>query len=78
MLRKVKVVGIGCAVLLLIIVVLQNTETVQTQILFFTIEMPRAAMLFGAMLIGFAAGVFMAGRMVFSRREESDAPTETS
>lgn len=75
MLQKAKYIGIGCAVLVVIIVVLQNTETVQTQILFFTIEMPRAAMLFGAMLIGFAIGVIAAGRIVIGRRSETDEPT---
>lgn len=39
------------------IVVLQNTEPVNTRILLWSITMPRAVLLFGTTLIGFALGV---------------------
>jgi uncharacterized integral membrane protein len=50
--------------LLTLIVVLQNTQAVETKILFLTITMPRAALLFGTFLIGFGLGVLAAGRLV--------------
>ncbi|MFP4647402.1 MAG: LapA family protein [Candidatus Acetothermia bacterium] len=42
--------------LLLIIVIAQNVQTVSTKILFVTINMPRAALLFIAVAVGFALG----------------------
>ena len=50
--------------ILVLIIVLQNTENVETRILFTTITMPRAALLFGTLVIGFAVGVLTAGRIV--------------
>lgn len=48
------------------IVVLQNTEPVETSILIWTMTMPRAVLLFGTSFIGFAIGVltsfFLGGR----------------
>jgi len=43
--------------LLVLIIVLQNTEPVETRILFFSITMPRAVFLVGTTLTGFALGV---------------------
>jgi len=39
------------------IIVLQNTETVETRLLIWSISMPRAVLLLGTSLIGFAAGI---------------------
>ena len=49
--------------LLVLIVILQNTEAVETELLFISVSMPRAVLLFGALLIGFALGVLTAGRI---------------
>ena len=46
-------VGIGA------IIVLQNTESVQTNILWYTITMPRAVLLVVTALVGFAIGVIV-------------------
>jgi uncharacterized integral membrane protein len=43
--------------LLVLIVVLQNTESVQTDVLFISISMPRAVLLFGTLVIGFLLGL---------------------
>ena len=40
-----------------IIVIFQNMKDVETQILFFKITMPQAALLAGTTLAGFAAGI---------------------
>ena len=55
--KRVKIIGILVLALSVAIVVLQNTESVQTNILFFTFTMPRAALLFFTALIGFIIGV---------------------
>ena len=61
---KFKIIVMAVIALLTLIVVLQNTQMVKTQILFFSIEMPRAALLFGTFLIGFVLGVLAARRLV--------------
>ena len=66
--NKLKVVGIAVIVLLVVIVVLQNTQTVETKLLFFTVTMPNAALLFGTLIIGFAIGVLTAGHIVSSAK----------
>ena len=43
--------------LLIIIVVLQNTEPVHTKLLFFTLSMPRAVLLMITWLVGVAVGM---------------------
>ena len=55
--KRIKFIGIGLLVLLIIIVVLQNTERVDTNILFFTITMPRALLLMATAAIGFIIGL---------------------
>ena len=60
---KFKVVALAVVGLLVLIVILQNTEAVETKLLFVSISMPRAVLLFGTLLIGFTLGVLTAGRI---------------
>jgi len=60
---KWKLVVIAVVGLLVLIVVLQNTEAVETKVLFVSVAMPRAVLLFGTLLAGFALGVLTAGRI---------------
>ena len=62
--NKLKIVGIAVIVLIVLVVVLQNTQAVETKLLFLTVTMPRAALLFGTLIIGFAIGVLTAGHIV--------------
>ena len=55
---KMKIVGIAAVVVLVVVVVLQNTQAVETKLLFLTVTMPNAALLFGTLIIGFAIGVY--------------------
>lgn len=57
--------------LLILIVVLQNTEPVVTKILFISITMPRAVLLFGTTMIGFALGVLVSFTMM-KRRDDDE------
>jgi uncharacterized integral membrane protein len=41
-----------------VIVVLQNTEPVETRILFVTLSIPGAMLLLGTMIVGFLVGMF--------------------
>lgn len=47
-------------IVLVLIVILQNTAPVETKILFITITMPRAALLVITLLIGAVAGILAA------------------
>jgi len=56
--NKLKNILIFVIVLLVIIVILQNTRAVETKLLFMTITMPRALLLIVTLLVGFAGGIF--------------------
>jgi len=56
---KLKLFAALVLIVLVLIVVFQNTEPVETRLLFITVTMPRAALLAIAMLIGVAAGILV-------------------
>ena len=62
--ERIRIIAAAILALVVIIIVLQNTETVETKLLFITLTMPRAAMLFGTLVIGFVLGVLAVGRFV--------------
>ena len=55
--------------ILLIIVAVQNTETVETTILFVTVAMPRAILILTALLTGLAAGLLIAFRAAKKKKD---------
>jgi uncharacterized integral membrane protein len=67
--NKLKIVAIAVITLLVVIVVLQNTQAVETELLFLTVTMPNAALLFGTLIIGFAIGVLTAGHIVSAAKK---------
>jgi len=69
-LKHSKLILIGILAILLIIIILQNTETVNTTILFMSIAMPRFILLFLVLLIGFAAGVIVT--MTLNRNKSNE------
>jgi len=58
--HKVKIAALVAAVLVILILVLQNTEPVATRLLFMTVTMPRALLLVITASLGFAGGVIVA------------------
>ena len=62
MVAKGKLIVAAVLAVLVLIVVLQNTEAVETRILFVTLTMPRAALLFGALIVGFVLGLLTSTR----------------
>jgi putative membrane protein len=66
--NKLKIAGIAAIALIVVVVVLQNTQAVDTKLLFLTVTMPNAALLFGTLIIGFAIGVLAAGHIVSSAK----------
>lgn len=59
---RVKLVILSVLAALGLLIILQNTESVETRILFARIVMPRAALLFLTLLIGFLLGVLTSWR----------------
>jgi len=70
MINKLKIVGIAILVLIVVIMVLQNTQSFETKLLFLTVKMLNAALLVGTLIIGFAIGVLTAGHIVSSVKRE--------
>ena len=66
--NKLKIVAIAVIALVALVVVLQNTQAVETQLLFLTVTLPNAVLLFGTLIIGFAIGVLTAGHIVSSAK----------
>ncbi|MBU3946596.1 MAG: LapA family protein [Proteobacteria bacterium] len=57
---KVRLYTALTLIVIVLIVVLQNTEPVETKLLFATITMSRAALIAITLLIGIAAGILIA------------------
>jgi putative membrane protein len=74
--HRFKLISIAILILLGVIIVLQNTQTVETRLLFFTLTMPRAILLMGTTLIGFALGVLVS--FFFKLRDKPRKPPEAS
>ena len=55
--KKAKIVGIIVISILVLIVFLQNTEAVETKLLFATVSMSRALLLILTFIAGFATGL---------------------
>ena len=54
-----------------LIIVLQNTNSVETRLLFITVTMPQAILLFTTTMVGFALGVLVA--LILSGRQQKAA-----
>lgn len=60
---KIKLIILLTLAIGVIVLVLQNTQTVETQLFFVTVTMPLAALIALTTLIGFAAGILVALRV---------------
>jgi uncharacterized integral membrane protein len=66
--NRFKMISIAILSILGVIIILQNTEQVETRLLFLSIAMPRAILLMGTTLIGFALGILVS--FFFQRKEQ--------
>jgi lipopolysaccharide assembly protein A len=64
--KNLRLYGALAAVLLVLIVIFQNTQPVTTKVLFFAVTMPNAVMIGITLLIGIAAG--MLGALALSAK----------
>lgn len=65
--KKLRLIVALVLAVLVVIVVLQNTDAVETRLLFATVTMPRAVLLFTTVLIGFALGILTS--LVWMRKQ---------
>lgn len=66
---KAKLIAALVLVAVVLIIVLQNTQPVETRVLFMTLTMPRAALLAVTMLIGVGVGMLIALGLSGRRRK---------
>ena len=66
--KKLRLIVTLVLAVLVVIVVLQNTDAVETRLLFATVTMPRAVLLLTTALIGFAVGILTS--LVWMRKQE--------
>ena len=67
--NRFKMISIAVLTIVGVIIILQNTEQVETKLLFLSITMPRAILLMGTTLIGFALGILVS--FFFQRKEQA-------
>jgi putative membrane protein len=58
--KRTKTIAFLVLAVLAVIILLQNTQTMETRILFVTISMPRALLLFVTLMVGFGLGILVA------------------
>ncbi len=61
--NKIKIAVAAVVAVLAIIVIFQNTEVVETRLLFITVSMPRALLLIVTLLLGVLLGLMTAIRI---------------
>ncbi len=71
--KKVKIILIIIISVLALIVFLQNTEAVQTKLLFASVTMPRALLLILTFLMGFVAGLITTSIILRKPRKPKNA-----
>jgi len=70
-LTKVKFAVAAILMICAVIIAIQNRESVETKLLFATVTMPRAALLFVTLVIGFAGGVLTTWSIVSRSKKET-------
>jgi len=68
---KAKLIAALVLITIFLVLVLQNTQPVETKLLFVTVTMPRAALLGLSMLIGIGVGILVSLGLA-SRRSKKD------
>lgn len=66
--KRIKLIGALTAVVLGLIVILQNTQPVETRFLFLKITMPNAILIGLALLVGVAIGILVS--LIMSAKKE--------
>ncbi len=75
--RKFKITLIAVLAALVLIVVLQNTTAVETRFLFFSMTMPRAALLLITGLVGFVLGILVSLVLIRGGADSGEKPSSS-
>jgi len=67
--KKVKLAAVVVLSILALIVVVQNTEMIRTQILFWPLEMSQALLLILTFVLGFVIGALVASGLLRKKRK---------
>lgn len=67
--NKAKLTVIGVLIIIATVVTIQNTQPVDTHILFFSISMPRTVLLLLMVLIGFTIDIFTVFHYIGKRKQ---------
>ncbi len=70
--KRAKIIVMIIILLLVLIVFIQNTEAVETKVLFMTITMPRVLMLMITFVLGFIGGLMTAGLVLMKTPHKKD------
>lgn len=76
--KRAKLIGAAIVALLTIIVLVQNTESVSTKLLFVTVTMPRSILLLVTLLGGFILGLLTPSRLLANARKAGQGPEDES
>lgn len=74
--KKFKIIVILVVLLLALIVILQNSRVVETKILFWSFNLPRAFLLFLTFMFGFIAGLLVVIRFEGKARKKRELASE--
>lgn len=75
--KKAKLITIIIISILAFIIFLQNTESVETKILFMRVVMPRAILLISTFLVGFVAGLITTSLLLRKSGKKKPATQES-
>jgi uncharacterized integral membrane protein len=75
--RNLKLITIGILSLLALVIILQNTDEVQTRLLFMSITMPLAFLLFLTALLGFLIGILVSIRTMRKKGHAAETPAKS-
>ncbi len=68
--KSFKNAAIAILLVLIVVIALQNTETVDTKLLFMTVSMPRAMLLFTTLVIGVLIGLLLSAKRSLTKHDE--------
>lgn len=72
--KKAKIISIIVICILALIIILQNTASTETKLLFATVTMSRALLLMVTFVMGFAAGLITSYRVRRSGKSKTGKP----
>ena len=75
--KKAKLIAIIVISILAFIIFLQNTESVETKILFMNVAMPRAILLILTFLAGFVAGIITTSLLLRKSEKKKTVPQDS-